>query len=296
MQFSLFAKPMFGAALLAATIATSGVPSLRAETLAELAQQTHYHGIAFSRSGTAVLLLASHHGLYALDKDGTATLVSPVQDFMGFSPDPADAIGYYASGHPAGGGNSGFLRSIDGGATWKQLSPGAGGPVDFHQMDVSQADSKTIYGHYYNQIQISRDGGSTWTTAGERPPGLIAIAASSLEANRLYAATQDGLHVSEDAGASWQPLSFAGEVVSTVKTGPGKVLYAFVLGRGLMKTDEDGQDKWAALSNGFGDAIPLHLAVDAKDGAHLALTTQNNDVLESRDGGATWRPFGQAYQ
>jgi hypothetical protein len=35
-----------------------------AETLKELATKTHYHGIAFARSGTAVLLLASHpvHG------------------------------------------------------------------------------------------------------------------------------------------------------------------------------------------------------------------------------------------
>ncbi len=278
--------------LIAVTMAFAGSPA-GAETLAELAGHTHYHGIAFNRAGSAVLILASHHGVYALDRDGTATRVSPVQDFMGFSPDPADPLSYYASGHPAGGGNSGFLHSKDGGATWKELSPGVDGPVDFHQMDVSAADPRTIYGAY-GSLQVSRDGGSTWAIAGSPPSALIAIAASSLDAGRLYAATKDGLHVSADAGATWTPLGFAGEIVSTVETGPDKAVYAFVLGRGLMRATEDGADDWTPLANGFGDAIPLHLAVDEKDAKHLALTTQNNDVLESIDGGATWRPFGSA--
>ncbi len=264
-----------------------------AETLAELAQQTHYHGIAFARSGTATLLLASHDGLFALDKCGTATQVSPTQDFMGFSPNPATATSYYASGHPASGGNSGFLHSADGGGTWKQLSPGADGPVDFHQMDVSSADPKTIYGSY-GQIQVSRDGGLTWSIAGNPPSGLIAIAASSVKAEHVYAATEDGLYASEDGGASWTHVSFKGEVVSTVEVGPKKTVYTFVLGQGLMKAVEDDIGKWQPLSNDFGEAIPLHLAVDGKDDQHLALTTQGNDVMESLDGGKSWHPFGKS--
>ena len=59
-----------------------------AETLDVLVGKTHYHGIAYARSGSATLLLASHHGLFALTKDGEATRVSPVHDYMGFSPDP----------------------------------------------------------------------------------------------------------------------------------------------------------------------------------------------------------------
>ena len=274
-------------------ISQVAIPPASAETLAVLAGKTHYHGIAFARSGSATLLLASHHGLFALTKDGEATRVSPVHDYMGFSPDPVDPLSYYASGHPAGGGNSGFLKSADGGATWKQLSPGTGGPVDFHQMDVSPADPKTIYGSY-GKVQISRDGGQNWTIAGTPPTGLIALAASSLKADQLYAATKQGLFVSADAGASWQPLGFAGEVVSTVKVGPDGSLLAFVLGRGLMKASESKPDEWTLLSNGFGQAIPLHIAIDPANSSHFALTTQENGVLESIDGGATWAPFGKS--
>ncbi len=280
-------------ALACSLFSLTAIQPASAETLEALAGKTHYHGIAFARSGSATLLLASHHGLFALTKDGEATRVSPLNDYMGFSPDPADPLGYYASGHPAGGGNSGFLKSNDGGATWKQLSPGVGGPVDFHQMDVSPADPKTIYGSY-GELQVSRDGGQSWSVAGTPPAGLIALAASGLKADQLYAATKQGLYVSADAGSSWQPLGFAGEVVSTMKVGPDGSLFAFVLGRGLMKASESKSDDWTLLSNGFAEAIPLHTAIDPANPDHLALTTQENVVLESMDGGATWAPFGKS--
>jgi photosystem II stability/assembly factor-like uncharacterized protein len=273
-----------------AILSSLAAPASKAETLAELPQHTHYHGIAFNRSGTSVLLLATHHGVFAVDKDGTATRVSPVQDFMGFSPDPANPLSYYASGHPASGGNSGFLRSADGGASWTQLSEGAEGPVDFHQMDVSPVDPKIIYGNY-RKLQVSRDGGSTWIIAGESPPALVALAASSLDAQRLYGATEKGLYVSDDAGATWRAGAFAGEVVSMTETANGTI-YAYVLGRGLVKADEKTLDQWTVLSNEFGEAVPLHLAVDQKDNQHLALTTHKSELLESGDGGATWHVFG----
>lgn len=274
-------------------ISLAAILPASAETLEALASKTHYHGIAFARTGASALLLASHHGLFALTKDGEATRVSPVHDYMGFSPDPLDPLNFYASGHPAGGGNSGFLKTTDGGASWKQLSPGVEGPVDFHQMDVSPADPKTIYGSY-GELQISRDGGQNWTIAGTPPAGLIALAASSLKADRVYAATKQGLNVSTDTGASWQPLQFEGEVVSTVKVGSDGSLFAFVLGKGLMKASESKPDEWALLSNDFGNAIPLHIAIDPANPSHLALTTQENAVLESIDGGATWAPFGKS--
>lgn len=281
--------------LWATLFALLSVTSASAETLAELGQKTHYHGIAFARTGSAALMIATHHGLYAVDKDGSVLRVSPVQDFMGFSPDPANELGLYASGHPATGGNSGFLRSSDGGSTWTQLSPGVDGPVDFHQMDVSGADPKVIYGSF-GQIQVSRDGGTNWEIADDAPERLIALAASSLKAERLYAATENGILVSEDGAASWAPLAFAGEVVSTVQTGPDNALYAFVVGRGFMKASEETPSSWALLTNDFGEGIPLHLAANPKDGQNLALTMQNNEVRESLDGGKSWRPFGQASQ
>jgi photosystem II stability/assembly factor-like uncharacterized protein len=262
-----------------------------AETLAQLAGRTHIHGIAVNRAGTAKLLIATHHGLYAVDEAANATLVSPVQDYMGFSPDPADPLTYYASGHPPEGGNLGLIATKDGGANWTQVSPGFDRPVDFHAMDVSPADPQTIYGSY-GGLQASHDGGKSWVMAGTLPEGLVNIAASALDRNRIFAATRIGLFISEDAGANWMPLQFDGEPVSVIETGAGGALFAFVLGRGFVAANERAPSEWTVMSKEFGDAIPLHLAVDPKDGQKLYATTHTNAVMVSADGGASWRVFG----
>ena len=174
------------------------------EAVTALATETHFHGIAIDPKEPSRLYLATHHGLFVVDGAGQARLVSEtLDDFMGFTPHPIDPAILYASGHPAGGGNTGFIASDDGGRTWRKLSDGAGGPVDFHQMDVSVADSKVIYG-VYGDIQKSTDGGQSWKIIAPAPMGLIDLAAG-ISPNTLYAATRQGLLRSTDDGKSWTP-------------------------------------------------------------------------------------------
>jgi photosystem II stability/assembly factor-like uncharacterized protein len=219
-----------------------------------------------------------------------ATRLSPVQDFMGFTPHPTDPSVLYASGHPSSGGNLGFLLSADGGASWTQVSPGLDGPVDFHQMDVSPADPEVIYGNYRG-IQVSRDGGKSWSMAGPAPDGIIALAASAMSADRLYAGTERGLMLSNDAGTHWQNAAFQGEIVTMVTTGPAKTLFAYVVGRGLMTADESNPNGWSLV---WGDnRILLHLAIDGRDPRRLFAIAHEAGILASTDGGRTWHGFGQ---
>ena len=278
-------------ALAITTLGVAFVAPATAETLVELANRTHFHGIAVNSGGSAALIVATHHGVYAIERGGDVTAVSPIQDFMGFSPDPANSLGYYASGHPGAGGNLGLIHSSDGGSNWKQISEGGNGPVDFHQMDVSLADPKTIYG-VYGFLQLSRDGGMTWTDAGAPPSGLIAISASSVSADRVYAATKTGLYSSRDSGRTWTYHQLGTEPVSMVKSAPGGVLFAFVVGRGFYSASEQEPEVWGLLSNDFGSKILLHLAVDPGNANSLFVTTAENEVLESADGGKTWQVFG----
>src|SRR3546814_7481404 len=147
---------------------------------------------------------------------------------MGCTPHPSDPDVLYASGHPAGGGNLGCSVSRNGGQTWPKLSDGAGGPVDFHQMDVSKADPRVIYG-VDGELQKSTDGGRSWSRVGPAPEGLIGLATSSIDADRLYATTRSGLLVSTDGGRGWrrsQPLASMVQMTtegatSTFIAGPG---------------------------------------------------------------------------
>jgi photosystem II stability/assembly factor-like uncharacterized protein len=267
-------------------------------TVEALARETHFHGIAVDSSDPSRLYLATHHGLYAVAADGSATRRSPVQDFMGFTPHPTDSSTLYASGHPAGGGNLGFIASEDGGRSWSQLAEGVGGPVDFHQMDVSPADPKTIYGAYTGQLQASRDGGRGWEVVGPAPEGLIDLAASSKGPAMLYAATQSGLLKSDDGGRTWQDAYWLRQPATMVHVTPDGVVYAFLVGTGLIWTTEP-KLTWQTVDGSFGEEYVLHFAVGpTTEGQLFAVTmhpqTHRQGILASRDGGKTWLPLNEA--
>jgi photosystem II stability/assembly factor-like uncharacterized protein len=158
-------------------------------------------------------------------------------------------------------------------------------------MDVSAADPKTIYGGF-GGLQVSHDGGVTWAMAGNLPDELIAIAASGTRVATVYAATKSGLLASEDGGANWNPIAFSGAVVSLVEAEADGALYAYVVGRGLMHSNESATGNWELLSDAFADTIPLHLAVNPAKRSQLALTTHLNGVWESIDGGLSWTQLG----
>jgi len=286
-------KPLpAGAAALALAVAVFTIATAAAETVAvsDLPTLTHIHGLAVDRQDPTRLLIATHHGLFRTDTNGKAERISPVQDFMGFTPHPSDPNKLYASGHPAQGGNLGFVSSDDRGRTWSQVSPGANGPVDFHQMTVSPADPQTIYGTHRG-LQVSRDGGKTWTIIGSGPEGLIDLAGSAKSPDTIYAATQSGLLVSTDVGRSWTPL-LQGAPVSLVEVTPEGTLYAFVLGRGLVKAGEPPVGL-ETISNGFGDGYLLHLAVDPANPKRVFAVTNGGKLLGSADQGRTWTALGQ---
>jgi hypothetical protein len=257
-----------------------------------LAQVAHIHGIGFDPTEPGSLFLATHHGLYRASPDGTAIALSDDRsDYMGFTPDPADAGRLLASGHPEGGGNMGVIVSEDGGASWSQLATGADGPVDFHAMTISRADPETVYG-LYGDIQVSRDGGASWSVAGPAPGQVIDLAASPSQPDELYAATVDGLMLSSDAARSWAPIGPAGVATTMVEATADASVYAFFAGAGLFQlSPTDGQ--WSALASDFGEGYILHLAADPADPAHLVAVTDSSAVIESVDGGRTWEPLGR---
>jgi photosystem II stability/assembly factor-like uncharacterized protein len=275
---------------LGAAATTLAVPGRADQTLAELFAGTHVHGLAVDPSDPDRLLIATHHGLHALTLSTRRSeqVSERRDDFMGFTPHP-DGGTLFASGHPAEGGNLGFIVSEDGGATWAMRSLGLNGPVDFHAMTVSPADPAVIYGAY-GGLQVSRDGGVTWELAGPAPEGLIALAASRADANRLYAATEAGLRVSDDAGRSWRPAHPARAPVTTVTVAPDGTLLAFVLEGGLQRATEPGL-AWEALAADTRGHILLHVARDPNDPRRLFAASHTGGIVASADGGATWSPL-----
>jgi hypothetical protein len=281
--------------VLAVILALALLPGAgRAETvtLDQLRQATHFHGIAADPQTPGHLYLATHHGFYRLAPDGAATRVSSDNnDYMGFTPHPEDTEVFYASGHPVRGGNMGFVHSTDGGKSWRQLAKGVGGPVDFHQMDISRTDPNHLYGVHRGNLQHSADGGGSWKVVARAPDGLLDLAASAVDVNRLYAATQGGLLFSDDGGLTWRSAYLFRQPATLVQTGSGGSIYAFMVGRGLLRADEPKLG-WRPVGPQWGDRALLHLAEDPNDPANLYAIASDGGVLVSRNGGVDWAPFG----
>jgi hypothetical protein len=276
---------------IAALLVHVSLPSAWGQT-APLGEFSHVHGVGFDPSEPGSILLATHHGVFRANPDGTAVAVSTdSNDYMGFSIDPGNSGRLLASGHPAGGGNMGVIVSHDGGVTWTQLAKGVGGPVDFHAIAISRADPNVVYG-LHGDIQISRDGGSTWVVAGRAPGRVIDLAASASEADHVYAGTATGLMLSTDAGETWSPFGPPDVAVTMIETAFDGSVYAFFYGAGLFRLSA-AEGNWHQLAGAFGDTYVLHLAVDPNDASHLVAITEKSAVLESADGGQTWEVFGQ---
>lgn len=168
------------------------------------------------------------------------------------------------------------------------------GPVDFHQMDASSADPQVLYGAHAGSLQVSRDGGTTWSLVGPAPQGLIDFAASAKDADVVYAATEGGLLRSEDGGRSWREAYLLRRPATMVQVTPEGEVYAFLFGTGLVRTSEPSLS-WQTLGDGFDGGYLLHLAA-APGGETLyavGVTRQDREVLLlSQDGGQSWSPLG----
>lgn len=264
----------------------TGLGATEDEPGVPLASLSHIHGVAFGSSND--LILATHHGIFAVDPTGQARLISEPNDFMGFTRAGSDRL--MASGHPSGGGNMGVLASVDGGEKWTPLAEGVGGPVDFHAMSVSPSDPEVVYG-LFGGIQVSRDGGRGWTISGPAPADTIDLAAGPNDVGTLYAGTMSGLMVSADFGATWTPSGPQGVPVTAVEPASSGSIYAYFAGAGLFRRDRDGI--WTTLTEDFGRQVLLHLAIDGAIPDRIAAVTDESVVLISDDGGRSWRPFAQ---
>lgn len=125
---------------------------------------------------------------------------------------PAQPVGYR------------LLKSTDGGATFAALPTGAG--LAPSVVDVSPSNPDEVWvnnahtGSAGGGAFVSRDGGTTWSlgclcaTANVSDVAVMAAATSTT----VYLATDQGLLVSEDDGASWKTLTSA--ATQQVRTAP----------------------------------------------------------------------------
>ncbi|MBV7697344.1 F510_1955 family glycosylhydrolase [Streptomyces sp. TRM70350] len=235
---------------------------------------SHIHGLGLDPSDQR-LYVATHEGVYTSDADGDAQLVGDSKDdFMGFT--VAGEKTFYASGHPASGGNKGLIKSTDAGKTWTSLS--LSGESDFHALDHAHG---TVYGYdAANALLRTTKDGTTWKD-GARLEALD-IAVSPNNPSLILATTAEGIARSTDGGRTFAD----GEepVLAFLSWKAADALYG-IDQAGVLKRSSDGGATWKKVSTVPGGPPQALTAVGAE---HLLAATQDG-VYESKDGGKTFR-------
>ena len=178
--------------------------------------QNHIHGIGYDNQNQR-LFVATHYGIFIWQDNKLFQLGENRDDFMGFSLHPTNPNLIYTSGHPAGGGNMGVMKSEDGGITFKPILAGAlRETVDFHSMAISTANPNVLYGFFQGKLYLSKNGGNNWQNALARGLGAegfcfgvpclsAGVGVDPANPKRLLAFTKKlGLSLSQDGGRTWQ--------------------------------------------------------------------------------------------
>ncbi|HEX2641666.1 MAG TPA: hypothetical protein VHU81_01645 [Thermoanaerobaculia bacterium] len=120
--------------------------------------------------------------------------------------DPADPRIVYARAddyfvHHHGPGIAYFVRSLDGGATWRAL------PAVFDVVEIEPGHPRTLYAAGPDHIYKSVNGGLTWKTLGALTHGTD-LEVDPRAPSTIYAGTQaNGVWRSPDGGVTWAPAN-----------------------------------------------------------------------------------------
>jgi photosystem II stability/assembly factor-like uncharacterized protein len=155
------------------------------------------------------------------------------------------------------------------------------------------APDLVLFGHH-GGILRSTDGGRTWQTtnlAGETDDAM-AMGFAGADGNVVFAAGHDTFFRSDDAGLTWKRIrpGLPGTDVHGLATAPDdpKLLYAYVAGAGLFRS-EDGGEKWTQAPGKLpGDVMTL----SAGPRGRVYAMSMSQGVLRSDDGAKTFTAAG----
>ena len=241
------------------------------------------------------MLAATSHGIFS-SRDGMAWSESSVGitnlTLAGLAASSVNADVLYAAT------DQGVFCSPDAGVSWSRCSESK------QTLSVlALQDGRTVLaGTSDGSLLRSADAGNHWVSVTHGIPGVKVSILAAPPAGRtmVYAGTDGGFAVSNDAGVTWEPRNI-GLVVTTPAGSPtprtevasllpdadtpGTVILS-LLGQGFYVTRDDG-NRWKRLQSSMGTPWIDSLAVDGQTG-RLYAGTDTKGVYVSQDGGTTW--------
>ena len=290
-----FATAVFAAMLLAGCSAQpaprsepSSSPDAHSYSHAAKEAFAHIHGLS-ALTNSDEITVATHAGVFEVSRAGeSSTARGPIGDLdidaMGFSR-TAEVI--FASGHPGaktpssfGSPNLGLITSVDEGETWATVS--LKGQADFHALATHPTDGVTMYGLMSSspKLQVSTDGGLTWSGGAELAARDILVDANS--PSTVFATTADGLQKSTDSGRTFSVEADAP---------PLYLLTANPADGSLVGIDTTGT-VWSKVASGEwvkgGQVAGAPQAMTIAPGDSTLIVADDRGISASSDFGLTW--------
>lgn len=153
--------------------------------------------------------------------------------------------------------------------------------------DPTRPERLFVGGH--EAAAVSVDSGRTWAQISSlRNADAMGWAVLG---DAVWMGGHPGLRRSVDGGRTFaSPGTELDETDVHALGGGGGVLYAASPARGLLASADEGRS-WEVRSAQSGRAFMGGILVDPGDAAHLVAPDMQSGVMESTDGGRTWRPL-----
>lgn len=188
-------------------------------------------------------------------------------EFRSLAQDAANPKILYAGSWSNDTPGQAIWKTVDGAKTWKPA--GQGLPPDEDVKILRAAAPGVVYAVVDKALFRTDDGGARWVPVGGGLPGDLELREVALDPTlpaRLFVATEKGLFLSSDSGASFHKAgsALADEDVEAVAVAPDGRLFAGSF-RGVFGS-RDGGATWTSMSDGLAHLDVRALAVGGPAG------------------------------
>jgi photosystem II stability/assembly factor-like uncharacterized protein len=203
-------------------------------------------------------------------------------------------------------GVSGVWKSINGGASWTDVSNNNGMIVkSVRAVAIDPSNPNVLYastsGVPPNTIYRSPDGGGQWFQRSNGLPASVGIVGvltiDPTNPATIYAGTQSGVFKTIDSGANWVAINTGFDPdpspsINAVVVDPHNpsTVYVGTGGFGVWKSTNGGES-WTRTSTGFASSLINALVIDPRNTNVLYAGTGSSGVYRTTDAAANWAAF-----